>query len=87
MPQEQMGPPTLIDIIGLAEKPVSNGSLRITVKIEGDPANGFPPDEELHAEIFQAFMAIGSVGWVGTVHKNYRQTSTLEPSPDPEPSP
>ncbi|MFC4089345.1 hypothetical protein [Micromonospora sp. GCM10011541] len=83
MPIEQISEPALVDIVGVAERPVSNGHLRITVRIEGDAANGFPPVEELDTAILEAFMAIGSVGWVGTVNKNYRSVSTLAPLPDP----
>lgn len=87
MPVEQISEPLLIDVLGRAEKAVSNGTLFLSMRIEPDPANGWPPIEELNAVLLEAFSAVGAVGWVGEIGKQYRSSSTFVPSPDPEPAP
>ncbi|OKI45102.1 hypothetical protein [Micromonospora sp. CB01531] len=92
MPVEQRTDPTLVSAGGFAMKAVSNGVLQATIRIDGDPAMGFPPDDELTAILLELFAAVGAVGWSGSVTKNYSSSHTIfadavaPPAPDEPPA-
>lgn len=81
MPVEQTTEPVLTEVTGHAEKQVSIGILTIDIRIAGDPANGWPPADELDLALLELFNAVGYEGWVGTVSKRYLSSSTLAPNP------
>ena len=83
MPVEHTTEPILSAVSGQARKAVSNGVLTIRIAIEGDPANGYPPEDELNRALVELFHAVGYEGWIGSVSKQYLSTATYAPNPAP----